>query len=187
MPIPVFVFQAGSWILVIALGVKVLVCAVRVKQHFHDIMKDEDDDLIDLYLPNLGSSYEIIQTPLPSPSRTEVWRKYGTVDLPKNPPDYTPFGHVGSNEEDLIEDDCFNEDLKLAEVEQNKVKKDDSVLGGSAKNPDGDSDMLVVKRKISRMDAISEEHEEAHDEKNLNIPKTIQEKQESSEDDISKS
>ena len=186
MPILVFVFQAGSWILVIALGVKVLVCAVRVKQHFHDIMKDEDDDLIDLYPPNLGSSYEIIQTPLPSTNRTDVWRKYGTVDLPKDPPDYTPRGDFGSDEEDLIEDDCFNDDLKLAEVEQDKVKKDDFVLESSAKHPDGDSDMLVVKRKISRMDAISEEYEETH-EKNLNIPKTIQEVQESPDDNNSKS
>ena len=145
-------------------------------------MKDEDDDLIDLYLPNLGSSYEVIQTPLPSTSQTEVWRKYATVNSPKNPPNYTPLGDLGSDEEGLFEDDHLNGDLKTVQVEHNKVDKDDFLLGASAIHPDGDSDVLVKKRRISRMDAINEEQEENHED-NSKIPKTMQGIQESSDDD----
>ena len=149
----------GSWYLVIALGVKVAVCAVRVKQHFQVILKDEDDDLIDLYR-RLDLSYEIIQTPLRviDNDKKPKLKKQGTVTFPKNHPEYNPL------EDEELDYDPFEE--------SEKVGKDNLVLGAYALHPDGadggpavdmsveSSDAQLVKRRISRMDAIGEDPEE---------------------------
>ena len=172
------VCQAGSWLLVIALGVKVSVCAVRVKQHFKVILKDEDDDddLIDLY-KRLEFSYEIMQTPLRTTFDTDTrpkLRKQGTVTLPKDPPGYTPQEDMGSDDDEPFE----------PYEKSGRVDRDTFVLGASAMHADGadggssmemvvqSSDPQVVKRRISRMDAISEEKEQGSSDGLEAIPET---------------
>ena len=164
--------------MVIALGIKVSVCAVRVKQNFREILQDEDDDLIDLYPALQGNSDDVIQTSLAASASPEVdgdvWRKYGTAQAPRDRSEYTPLENAGSDhpEDSKKDSDVFDEDSEQTGAlieEESDLDRDGIPLGASALHPEGDSSVQVVKRRINRMDAISEDLEEGSQSKTQDV------------------
>ncbi len=167
------IFQAGSWILVICLGVKILVCGFRVKEHYTVILKDENDDLIDIDLdPDV--SYEILSpqsegSPFSAAADSDSVvnrRKKATV---KDPTSKFSFMSTGSFEE--TEDDFDGPGYNPTEPQEEPDKVDTLIQGISEDlvgNLDTDlvlsartqEDEQVGRRRISKMASISEEQED---------------------------
>ena len=158
--------QAGNWILVISLLTKVVVAGLRVSSHFRTILRDEEEDLINLY-PELH--YEIIEQPstdytdsagsyIMKRKRRLTWQpisyQSGESDydpkILRDPPKYSPDSDMGSVEADLHSipevketsgpketENVMGEKNGLGETEETNHVMDDMNLGATARNIGG--------------------------------------------------
>ncbi len=142
----------------IALGIKVGICGIRVKQHIKVILQDEDDDPIVLH-PDINFSYEMISPPGASlPPK----RKVGTTTMP------------GASQNPEMSRLTFHADLETDSGETQKAP--DTATGTTEpeaikSRPQGETmsgvpeldEAVILKRRISRMTSITEEAEKHRD------------------------